>query len=65
MPSVSEKQMRFMGMALAAKRGKLAHPSKKVMEAARGMSESVLSDFASKAGNKKKRLGIAKSTRNH
>jgi hypothetical protein len=45
MPAKSEAQQRFMGMALAAKRGK-GHFSKKVMEAAESMSEKQLRDFA-------------------
>lgn len=45
MPAKSEAQQRFMGMALAAKRGK-GHFSKKVMEAAESMSEKQLKDFA-------------------
>jgi hypothetical protein len=45
MPAKSEAQQRFMGMALAAKRGK-GRFSKKVMEAAESMSEKQLKDFA-------------------
>lgn len=45
MPAKSEAQQRFMGMALAAKRGK-GRFSKKVMEAAESMSEKQLRDFA-------------------
>jgi hypothetical protein len=47
MPAVSEKQRRFMGMVLAYKRGKLKRPSPKIKEAAGGMSEQSVSDFAS------------------
>jgi hypothetical protein len=45
MPAKSEAQQRFMGMALAAKRGK-GRFSKKVMEAAENMSQKQLRDFA-------------------
>lgn len=49
MPAVSEKQRRFLGAALAAKRG--GKPiSKKVAKAASSMSEQQLSDFVSKDG---------------
>lgn len=48
MPSVSSKQQKLMGMALAAKRGQLTKPSAEVSKVASGMSESQLRDFAKK-----------------
>ena len=58
MPSVSESQRRLFGMVLAAKRGKMMHPSAKVKNMSAHMSESDVKDFASK---KKKREGVYKS----
>lgn len=46
MPSQSEAQRRFFGMVLAAKRGQLKNPSKKVKKASKSISESAARDFA-------------------
>jgi hypothetical protein len=51
MPAKSRAQQRFMGMALAAQRGK-GHFSKKVHDAAKGMSEKQIRDFAKTKTNK-------------
>ena len=56
-PSSSESQRRLFGMVLAAKRGKLKHPSAKVKKVASGVSESSAEDFA----RKKKRQNVARS----
>ena len=47
MPATSDRQRRFMGAALAAKRGERA-ASPAVAKAARSMSEKSLRDFAKK-----------------
>lgn len=56
MPSTSAAQQRFMGAALAAKRGGRAI-SGKVAKAAHGMSEKQLKDFARKSKRKSRRKG--------
>lgn len=58
MPAESEKQRRFMGAVLAAKRGGRAI-SPKVERAARSMTESQARDFAKKPvrGKRKSRRG--------
>ncbi len=61
MPSVSDKQRRFFGMVLAAKRGELKNPSSEVSKAAGSITEQGASDFASKVERKKKRANVAKS----
>lgn len=48
MPAKTEKQRRLMGAALAYKRGENEHPSAKVKEVAKGMTEKQLEEFASK-----------------
>lgn len=52
MPSVSEKQRRFMGAELARKR--------KGKKTKTGMSESQLREFAGKVKSKKSILGFSK-----
>lgn len=58
MPSMSEKQRRFFGIVLAAKRKQLKNPSSKTSFAkvSKNISESDAQDFA-----RKKRNGIYKS----
>jgi hypothetical protein len=56
-PSISERQRKFIGIVLAAKRGQVPNPSKKVSEAANGMTTGQVKDFATK----KKRDGILSS----
>ena len=47
MPSKSKSQQRFFGMVDAYKKGKLKDPSKKIKDAANGMSRKDVRDFAS------------------
>jgi len=61
MPSVSDKQRRFFGMVLAAKRGQLKNPSPEVKKTAGSVSEQSASDFASTVQPKKNRGPIAKT----
>lgn len=58
MPATSESQRRLFGMVLAAKRGELKNPSKKIKKVASGISEQGAQDFA------KKRDGVTKSLMN-
>lgn len=48
MPAKSEKQRKFMGAALAYKRGENENVSDEVKKAANSMTEKELEDFASK-----------------
>ncbi len=61
MPSVSDRQRRFFGMVLAAKRGQLKNPSQEVSKTAGSISEQSASDFASSVEKKKKREGVSRS----
>lgn len=54
MPAKSEKQRRFMGAALAYKRGEEKNVSEEVKKAADSMTEAELEEFASKSGKPKK-----------
>jgi len=54
MPAKSEKQRRFMGAALAYKRGEEKNVSEEVKKAADSMTEAELEEFASKPGKTKK-----------
>lgn len=47
MPAKSKSQQRLFGMAVAAKKGKLKNPSKKVKKIAKEMSLKAIEDFAS------------------
>lgn len=46
MPAKSKSQQKFMGMVVAAKKGKLKNPSAKVKEAASTMTLKQADDFA-------------------
>lgn len=46
MPAVSKKQQRFMGMALATKRGEMKGASPALKKAAKSMSGKELKKFA-------------------
>jgi len=56
MPAKSEAQRRLMGMALAAKRGKIPESAVHEKSVLR-MSESELEDFARKVSSEKARKG--------
>ncbi len=54
MPSTSESQRRLFGMVLAAKRGRLKHPSPKIKQVASQVSEKSASEFAGSVSKKRK-----------